>query len=76
MNRLSSPAYLHAKAVLPGVLAHGATPEQLVAAEMHLSSLRPTPQRSLFDTVPSNAGVAPCGQPEPSGLADSGSLGD
>lgn len=75
MNRLSSPAYLHAKAVLPGVLAHGATPEQLVAAEMHLSSLRPMPQRSLFDTVPPHAGLITGGQPAPTGLAETASVG-
>lgn len=67
MNRLSSPGYLHALAVVPGVLAHGATPEQHVAAEMHLSSLAPSPQGSLFNPQHANSGVAPRGQPDPAG---------
>ncbi|NID06628.1 hypothetical protein HBF26_17165 [Luteibacter jiangsuensis] len=67
MNRLSSPAYLRALASMPAVLAHGATPEQLVAAEMHLASLAPSPQGSLFNPQHANSGVAARGQPDPAG---------
>jgi len=67
MNRLSSPAYLRALAYVPAVLAHGATAEQLVAAEMHLASLAPSPQASLFNQQHANPGVASRGQPDPAG---------
>jgi hypothetical protein len=67
MNRLSSPAYQQAKAIVPGVVAHGATPEQLVAAEMYLASLAPSPQASLFNQQHANPGVATRGQPSPVG---------
>jgi len=67
MNRLSSPGYRRYLAILPGVLAHGATPEQLVAAEMHLASLAPSPQASLFNQQHANPGVASRGQPDPAG---------
>jgi len=67
MNRLSSPAYLRALAVVPGVLAHGPTPEQHVAAEMHLAALAPSPQASLFNPQHANPGVASRGQPSPVG---------
>jgi hypothetical protein len=52
MKRLSSPGFHHARAVVPVVLAHGPTAEQLVAAEMYLASLAPSPQVSLFNTAP------------------------
>lgn len=52
MNRLSSPAYLHAMSTVPGVLAHGPTPEQLTAAEMHLAAQKPSAQLPLFYTAP------------------------
>jgi len=67
MHPLSSPGYRHALAVLPGVLAHGATPEQHVAAEMYLASLAPSPQASLFNQQHANPGVASRGQPDPAG---------
>lgn len=67
MNRLSSPAYQNAKAALAVVLAHGATPEQLTAAEMHLAAPRTSPQRPLFNPQHAHLGVAPQGQPDPAG---------
>jgi hypothetical protein len=67
MNRLSSPAYLQAMATVPGVLAHGPTPEQLTAAEMHLAAPHTTTQRSLFQPQHAHLGVAPQGQPDPAG---------
>lgn len=76
MNRLSSPAYLRAKAYVPAVLAHGATPEQLVAAEMHLASLAPTPQRQLFsapptrELLPGDTPRLPVGGAEPFGVLE------
>lgn len=44
-----------------------ATPEQHVAAEMHLASLAPSPQGSLFNPQHAHLGVAPQGQPDPAG---------
>jgi hypothetical protein len=67
MTRQSSYGYQLARAVVPAVLAHGATPEQLVAAEMHLASLASSPQASLFNLQHANPGVAPRGQPDPAG---------
>lgn len=67
MNRLSSPGYRYAQAVVPSVLAHGATPEQLVAAEMYLASLAPSPQVPLFHPQHAYPGVATRGQPSPVG---------
>lgn len=67
MNRLSSPGYHYAQAVVPALTAHGATPEQLVAAEMYLASLAPSPQASLFNQQHANSGVATRGQPSPVG---------
>ncbi|WP_036114504.1 MULTISPECIES: hypothetical protein [Luteibacter] len=75
MNRQSSRGYQLARALVPAVLAHGPTPEQLVAAEMHLASLRLSLQLPLFDTVPPNAGLITGGQPEPTGLAETASVG-
>ena len=49
------------------VLANGPTPEQLVAAEMYLASLAPSPQASLFNQQHANSGVATRGQPSPVG---------
>ena len=69
MNRLSSPGYHHARAVVPAVLSHGPTPEQLTAAEMYLASLAPSPQASLFHPQHANPGVATRGQPSPVGCA-------
>lgn len=67
MNRVSSPAYQHARALVPAVLAHGPTAEQLVTAEMYLASLAPSPQASLFNQQHANSGVATRGQPSPVG---------
>lgn len=67
MNRLSSPGYHHARAVVPAVLSHGPTPEQLTAAEMYLASLAPSPQASLFHPQHAYSGVATRGQPDPAG---------
>lgn len=67
MNPLPSHAYQLARAVVPVVLAHGATPEQLTAAEMYLASLAPSPQASLFNQQHANPGVATRGQPNPVG---------
>jgi len=67
MNRLSSPGYHYARAVVPAVLAHGPTAEQLVAAEMYLASLAPSPQALLFNLQHANSGVATRGQPSPVG---------
>lgn len=52
------------------------TQDELIAAEMALAEAPSCPQRSLF-SLPPNAGLIPGGQPEPSGLADTGrDLGD
>lgn len=67
MNRLSSPGYHHAQAVVPVLVARGPTPEQLTAAEMYLSSLAPSPQASLFYPQHAYPGVATRGQPSPVG---------
>ncbi|NII53561.1 hypothetical protein [Luteibacter sp. SG786] len=68
MNRLSSPAYRQALRDFAHLEAHGPTPEQLTAAEMHLASLAPSPpQGSLFNPQHANSGVAARGQPDPAG---------
>lgn len=51
------------------------TPEEIAAAEAFLRHAPDAPQAALF-TAPPHAGVMPSGQPEPSGLAASGHLGD
>jgi hypothetical protein len=53
MNRQASAALVNqCRWQCLRVLTNGPTPEQLVAAEMYLASLAPSPQASLFNATP------------------------